>query len=107
MKEKSTTKKLKKEMSVRQAPNAPANVSAPATVDLAEAAAETALAEGNSYNVAAQEKPLTRNVVVSIKSTLNDLCLQKQRGTWSPSAEALRSIFQCVCLTASQTPCNP
>lgn len=23
-----------------------------------------------------------------------DLCLQKQRGTWAPSAEALRSIFQ-------------
>jgi len=23
-----------------------------------------------------------------------DLCLQKQRGTWAPSAEALRAIFQ-------------
>lgn len=26
--------------------------------------------------------------------TLSDLCLQKQRGTWAPSAEALRAIFQ-------------
>ena len=25
---------------------------------------------------------------------LADLCLQKQRGTWAPSPEALRSIFQ-------------
>ena len=52
------------------------------------------LAEGNSYAVAGAENPLKRNVVVSIKASLNDLCLQKARGTWAPSQEALRSIFQ-------------
>lgn len=48
------------------------NAAAPAPmVDVTEASQETALAEGNSYNVVAQEAPLKRNVVVSIKSTLN------------------------------------
>jgi hypothetical protein len=61
---------------------------------LTEAPTETALAEGNSYAVASPENPLTRNIVVSIRASLNDLCLQKQKGTWAPSAEALRSIFQ-------------
>ena len=52
------------------------------------------LAEGNSFNVAAPDNPLQRNVVVSIRASLNDLCLQKQKGTWSPSGEALKQIFQ-------------
>ena len=86
-------------MSVRQSnsPEVEQAVAQPAPVaatTFGEAAAETALAEGNSYNVASPDRPLTRTVVVSIKSTLNDLCLQRQRGTWSPSAEALRGIFQ-------------
>jgi hypothetical protein len=51
-----------------------------------------ALGEGNSFAVAAPDHPLKRNVVVSIKASLNDLCLQKARGTWAPSQEALRSI---------------
>ena len=88
-------------MSVRQSNASSATTLAPAAptpmVDVTEAAQETALAEGNSFPVVNQEAPLKRNVVVSIKSTLNDLCLQKQRGTWSPSAEALRGIFQGVC----------
>lgn len=85
-------------MSVRQSNSSEveqvAAPSAPAVATFGEAAAETALAEGNSYNVASPDRPLNRTVVVSIKSTLNDLCLQRQRGTWSPSAEALRGIFQ-------------
>lgn len=48
----------------------------PQTMDVSEVAADTALAEGNNYNVVNAEQPLKRNVVVSIKSTLNDLCLQ-------------------------------
>lgn len=56
--------------------------------------AESALAEGNSYSVAAPDNPLQRNIVVSVRASLNDLCLQQQKGTWAPSAEALRSIFQ-------------
>lgn len=47
---------------------------APATmVDVTETSQETALAEGNSFNVVSAETPLKRNVVVSIKSTLNGI----------------------------------
>ena len=84
-------------MSVRQgaASNAP-TAAAAAVMDITEQAqsADAALAEGQNFAVASPEHPLKRNVVVSIKASLNDLCLQKQRGTWAPSAEALRSIFQ-------------
>ena len=80
-------------MSVRAAP---LNTAA---ADLGTAIAEVqpeaaALAEGNSFATQSSENPLTRNVVVSIRASLNDLCLQKAKGTWAPSAEALRSIFQ-------------
>ena len=60
-------------MSVRQSNASSAtttmvpNAAAPAPmVDVTEASQETALAEGNNYNVVAQEAPLKRNVVVSI-----------------------------------------
>ena len=59
-----------------------------------EAAPETALAEGNSFTVAQPDNPLRRNVVVSVRASLNDLCLAKSKGVWAPSAEALKSIFQ-------------
>ena len=82
---------------------------------LTEASAEHQLAEGNSYAVASPENPLARNLVVSIRASLNDLCLQSEqpsihsrisasltrniastetKGTWAPSAEALKNIFQ-------------
>lgn len=69
---------------------------AAAAMEIADAAAspESALQEGNNFCVASPENPLKRNLVVSIKATLNDFCLQKNRGTWAPSQEALRSIFQ-------------
>ena len=57
-------------------------------------AVSSELAEGNSYNIANPEHPLKRTLVVSIKASLNDMCLQKSRATWAPSQEALRSIFQ-------------
>ena len=67
-----------------------------AVMDLADAAgaSEQQLAEGNSFATAAAENPLKRNVVVSIRASLNDLCLSKAKGTWAPSQEALRNIFQ-------------
>ena len=52
------------------------------------------LGEGNGFAVASPENPLKRNLVVSIKASLNDFCLQRSRATWAPSQEALRSIFQ-------------
>ena len=80
-------------MSVRAAPlNS-------AAADLGGAIAEVqpeaaALAEGNSFATQSSENPLTRNIVVSIRASLNDLCLQKAKGQWSPTPEALKSIFQ-------------
>jgi hypothetical protein len=78
-------------MSVRAAP---LNTAA---ADLGTAIAEVqpeaaALAEGNSFSTQSQSAPLTRNIVVSIRASLNDLCLQKSKGTWAPSPEALKSI---------------
>ena len=55
---------------------------------------DAALQEGAAYATANPENPLHRTVVVSVRSSLNDLCLQKAKGTWAPSAEALRAIFQ-------------
>lgn len=56
--------------------------------------ADANLGEGNSFSVATPENPLTRQIAVSIRSSLNELCLQKGKGNWSPSPEALKSIFQ-------------
>ena len=84
-------------MSVRSEKAAvpPTNALAALDVSHTEApASPDALAEGNNFCVANPENPLKRNVVVSIKATLNDFCLQKSRGTWAPTQEALRSIFQ-------------
>ena len=82
-------------MSVRSEKAAIAPVNALAALDVTNtegAAAPEQLGEGNSFCVANPENPLKRNVVVSIKATLNDFCLQKSRGTWAPTQEALRSI---------------
>lgn len=81
-------------MSVRaEKPSAPTN--AMAALDIVDGSAPTeSLAEGNSMCVASPENPLKRNLVVSIKASLNDFCLQRTRATWAPTQEALRSIFQ-------------
>lgn len=83
-------------MSVRQ--EKPAQPGAIPTLELAQATegAVEPLAEGNSFATAAPDNPLKRVVAVSIKASLNELCLQKARGTWAPSQEALRNIFQQV-----------
>lgn len=63
--------------------------------DISEASpADLSLHEGSTYNTANPENPLSRTVVVSVRASLNDLCLRKERATWSPAPEALRSIFQ-------------
>ncbi len=77
-------------MSVRSSEKTPV----PA-MDISELNAGTdSLAEGNSYCVANPENPLKRTICVSIKTNLNQLCLQKSKGTWQPTPEALRTIFQ-------------
>ena len=90
-------------MSVRAAP---LNTAA---ADLGTAIAEVqpeaaALAEGNSFATQSSENPLTRHVVVSIRASLNDLCLQKSKGTWAPSPEALKSI--CKRRALNPRPCH-
>ena len=52
------------------------------------------LQEGATFQTSSAENPLLRNVVVSIRASLNDLCLKKDKGSWSPSGEALRNILQ-------------
>ena len=68
------------------------------------------LGEGNSYATVTSENPLHRDVCVSIKASLNDLCLQKGKGKWEPSQEALRHVFQARKFTSlevrsNHTPC--
>ena len=49
----------------------------------------------NTYtHTTPQDNPLQRNLVVSIRASLNDLCLSKGKGTWAPSADALKAILQ-------------
>ena len=84
-------------MSVRSEKAAVAPTNALAALDVSDSAAVGSpdqLGEGNNFCVANPENPLKRNLVVSIKATLNDFCLQKTRGTWAPTQEALRLIFQ-------------
>ena len=83
-----------RKMSVR-AEKAAAPTNALAALDVVDGSMPTeALAEGNNMCVASPENPLKRNLVVSIKASLNDFCLQRTRATWAPTQEALRSIFQ-------------
>jgi hypothetical protein len=58
------------------------------------ASTDASLGEGNSYCVASPDNPLKRNLVVSIRASLNDLCLSKSKGTWQPSSDALKSICE-------------
>lgn len=50
--------------------------------------------EAADFNTATPENPLSRTVSVSIRASMNDLCLRKQRSTWAPTQEALQSIFR-------------
>ena len=92
-------------MSVRSEKTIPTNASDAMAAALTEAQpSDPSLIEGASFSTAQAENPLNRRVVVSIRSSLNDLCLQKAKGTWAPSAEAMRSILQvakhCICTHA-------
>lgn len=84
-------------MSVRSEKNNTNQLSASEAMTAAIAEAQPAdshLAEGMSYTTNTPENALHRTIVVSVRASLNELCLQKQKGTWAPSQEALRSILQ-------------
>jgi hypothetical protein len=66
-----------------------------ATIGAAQAADST-LAEANTLSTNHPEHPLKRTVVATIRASLGELCLRKQKATWAPSPEALRGILQCA-----------
>ena len=71
------------------------------------APSEHALAEANAFNTSNPDHPLNRTVVVSIRASLNDLCLKKTAAIWAPSSEATKAILQQVrALRAAHSP-NP
>ena len=55
---------------------------------------EAALAEANTFNTNNPDHPLHRTMVVSIRASLNDLCLKKSKAVWAPTGEAMKSILQ-------------
>lgn len=55
---------------------------------------DPALAEANDFSTNNPEHPLKRSVVVSVRASLEDLCLRKAKATWSPSAEATAAILK-------------
>lgn len=64
-----------------------------ATITAAQSA-DSALGEANALSTNHPDHPLRRTFVVNVRASLGDLCLRKTKGTWAPSAEALRSMLQ-------------
>lgn len=62
-------------------------VAAPATMAHGD---EAALAEANTFNTNNPDHPLNRTLCVSIRASLNDLCLKKNKATWAPTPEAMK-----------------
>lgn len=59
------------------------------------APSEQALHSANDFNTNSPDHPLSRTVVVNIRSSLSDLCLRGAKATWAPpSTEATKAIFQ-------------
>ena len=81
-------------MSVRSEKTVPATPTEQMQTLMTEATENPELVEGATFNTSSPENPLHRSVVVSVRASLNELCLQKQKATWQPSAEAMRSIMQ-------------
>jgi hypothetical protein len=107
--------KLKLTMSVRTDRNTPSEASTVDTAVISDVAsfalnggamdhvnatisaaqnADAALGEANTISTNSPHCPLKRTVAVNIRASLGDLCLRKQKSTWAPSAEALRTIMQ-------------
>lgn len=77
------------------AASGPGPLMAPAPTSMPVDNNDQHLAAANDFNTSNPEHPLKRTVVINIRASLSDLCLRKQKATWSPpSAEATRAIFQ-------------
>lgn len=56
---------------------------------------EQALHGANDFNTNSPDHPLSRTVVVNIRSSLSDLCLRGAKAIWAPpNTEATKAIFQ-------------
>jgi hypothetical protein len=64
-----------------------------ATISAAQSV-DPALAEANDFSTNNPEHPLKRSIVVSVRASLEDLCLRKGKATWTPSAEATAAILK-------------
>ena len=64
-------------MSVRQDKHISVPMAESAGQVLETAASENALAEGQAFAIASPDNPLERRIVVSIRSSLNELCLRE------------------------------
>ena len=56
--------------------------------------ADSALSETNTLSVSNPDHPITRNISVTIRATLGDLCLRKGKASWAPTSTALKNMFQ-------------
>lgn len=64
-----------------------------ATISAAQSI-DSPLGEANEFSTNNPENPLRRSVVVSVRASLEDLCLRKAKATWCPSDEATAAIFK-------------
>lgn len=55
-------------------------------------AGDSPLGEGRAFDVVNSSNPLSRTVVVNIKSSLNDIVMSKDKAEWRPSREAIKNI---------------
>lgn len=64
--------------------------------DISEAlTSEMHLGEGVSgFQTANPDNPLQRNVVVSVRASLSELCKNAGKGLWEPTSDSLRAIYQ-------------
>ena len=64
-----------------------------ATINAAQTA-DSCLGDANTISCSHPDHPLRRTLVCNIRASLSELCLRKQKSTWSPSGEALRAMLQ-------------
>ena len=55
---------------------------------------DAALAEANDFSTNSPQHPLKRTLVVSVRASLEDLCLRKAKESWTPSCEATAAILK-------------
>jgi hypothetical protein len=72
----------------------PVSISEAVASEISTVTDANALNEGATISLTSPENPLERRLAISIRASINELCLNSSKGTWSPSPEALKSIFQ-------------